>query len=298
MHRNRVYNKVEKYLSLQQAVKEKYPKVNIEYTYLNMTEMEKKIAVMSAANDSPDIMYTQEITNLVAMKALEPLDAYLEKDRIINKEKINKDVLDYTVVDGKLYSLPIIARAYALGVNKAKLAQVGLNPEDIKTWGDLKNAAKLLTKDGKYGYAVSQGSARFAFREGLFGGVSNGFLPNDTSDGAKKKYIEMLNFYKEMAPYMPPAQVTWAYADMFKAYCKGAIPYRTFNGCSKINGSEQYDGIVNKYAIQMPKLLGQSEMEVAFQGAFVKLTTDMETPENTYNFLKSEMEKINTKYKK
>jgi ABC-type glycerol-3-phosphate transport system substrate-binding protein len=33
----------------------------------------------------------------------------------------------------------------------------------------------------------------------------------------------MLQFYKDMAPYMPRAQVTWAYPEMFTAFCNGKI---------------------------------------------------------------------------
>ena len=78
-----------------------------------------------------------------------------------------------------------------------------------------------MTKGDIYGYAIAAGTARFAFRDGLIAAGSDGFSPDQVEK--EKQYKEMLQFYKDMAPYMPKAQVTWAYPEMFTAFCDGRV---------------------------------------------------------------------------
>jgi ABC-type glycerol-3-phosphate transport system substrate-binding protein len=93
--------------------------------------------------------------------------------------------------------------------------------EDLKTWDDIKKAASALTKGDVYGYAIAMGNPRFAFRDGLIAAGADGFSPDQVEK--EKQYKEMLQFYKDMAPYMPRAQVTWAYPEMFTAFCNGKV---------------------------------------------------------------------------
>jgi ABC-type glycerol-3-phosphate transport system substrate-binding protein len=184
--------------------------------------MEPKLVSMIQAQDYPDIIAVQEVTNYVAMEALEPLDGYLDKGADpLRKASFIPAGLDYFTIDNKLYAIPDRIVNYGLVVNEPLLNSVGMKLEDLKTWDDIKKAAGLMTKGDVYGYAIAMGNPRFAFRDGLIASGSDGFSPNQVEK--EKQYKEMLQFYRDMAPYMPKAQVTWAYPEMFTAFCNNRI---------------------------------------------------------------------------
>jgi ABC-type glycerol-3-phosphate transport system substrate-binding protein len=203
-------------------IKELYPNYEIEWIYLVWNDMEPKLVSMIQAQDYPDIIAVQEVTNYVAMDALEPLDSYLDKgDSPLRKSSFIQGGLDYFTIDNKLYAVPDRIVNYGLVVNEPLLNSVGMKLEDLKTWDDIKKAAQLMTKDDVYGYAIAMGNPRFAFRDGLIAAGADGFSPDQVEK--EKQYKDMLQFYKDLAPYMPRAQVTWAYPEMFTSYCNGKI---------------------------------------------------------------------------
>jgi ABC-type glycerol-3-phosphate transport system substrate-binding protein len=177
---------------------------------------------MIQAQDYPDIITVQDMANYIAMDALEPLDAYYDKGpNPVVRNSFIQSALEYSIFNGKIYSMPILAIAYGMIVNEQLLNSVGVKIEDLKTWDDIKRASALLTKGDTYGYAIAAGNGRFVFRDGLIAGASDGLSPDQTEK--EKQYKELLQFYKDMAPYMPRAQVTWAYPEMFTAYCDGRV---------------------------------------------------------------------------
>jgi ABC-type glycerol-3-phosphate transport system substrate-binding protein len=203
-------------------VKELYPNYEIEWIYLVWNDMEPKLVSMIQAQDYPDIIAVQEVTNYVAMEALEPLDGYLDTGtNPLRKASFIPGGLDYFTINSKLYAIPSLLINYGLVVNEPLLNSVGMKLEDLKTWDDIKKAAGLMTKGDVYGYAIAMGNPRFAFRDGLIASGSDGFSPNQVEK--EKQYKEMLQFYKDLAPYMPRAQVTWAYPEMFTAFCNNKI---------------------------------------------------------------------------
>ncbi|MGF7047705.1 ABC-type glycerol-3-phosphate transport system substrate-binding protein [Paenibacillus sp. DS2015] len=214
------------------AMKEKYPNVNIEFMYLSWADMEKKISVMISTGDVPDIATTQDVTNFVQMDGLEDLAPYMQReDSTVKADQFLPGTLDYSSVEGKIYAAPATANAFNLMVNEKMLNDVGMKIEDLQTWGDMEKAAELMTKDGKYGFGYPMGVARFAFRVPFTAGYSNDLLISDTSDQNKTKYIELLNHFKKLEAYQPKAHLTWGYPEMFRAYSNGEvgmIPAGTF----------------------------------------------------------------------
>lgn len=199
------------------AVLAKYPKVNVEFMPLVWADIEKKLTVMVNTKDYPDMMQVQDVTNPVAMDALEPLDGYFNDK--VKAEDFIQAAKDYMTVDGKLYAVPALAVIYAHAFNTEMLQAAGFKLEDLKSWDDIKAAAKAMTKDGKYGYAMANGGqGRFTFRDFMMVCLTNGVTPDDTSDASKAKYMEVLNFFNDMSAYMPKSQVTWLYPELYKAW--------------------------------------------------------------------------------
>jgi len=206
------------------AMKEKYPGVNIEFMYLSWSDMEKKLAVMINTGDAPDLTQTQDVTNLVQMDGLEDLTPYLQQagDRL-KPENFLPGTLEYSTIDGKVYSIPQLGQAFALMVNEEMLNAAGMKVEDLKTWADLEKAAQLMTKDGKFGFGYPVGVARFAWRVPFTASFSNDLALDDTSEASRSKYIELLQHFKNLEAYQPEAHVTWGYPEMFRAYANGEV---------------------------------------------------------------------------
>ncbi len=205
-------------------MKEKYPNVNIEYMYLSWADMEKKLAVMLNSGDVPDLTQTQDVTNLVRLNGLEDLTPYFEREgEQLKKEDFLPGTMEYAQEEGKLYAVPNLANSFTLMVNERMLNEAGMKLEDLQTWENVEQAAKAMTKDGKYGFGYPLGTARFAFRVPFTAAYSNDLLLSDTSDASKNKYLETLRHFQNLEPYQPKAHLTWGYPEMFRAFSNGEV---------------------------------------------------------------------------
>jgi multiple sugar transport system substrate-binding protein len=210
---------------LKQLAESKFPDIKIEMMYIGWPDLEKKLSVMLPGGDIPELVQQQEATNLVAMGALEPLDAYLARpDSALKKGQFYEGVWDYSVYDGKVYTIPIRAISYGLIVREDLLTQVGMKLTDLKTWDDMKKAAKAMTKGNVYGYGYPLGLPRFAWREGPYiAGYSDNFDISDTSEATKAKYLEMLRLFKDLHPSMSPTTKVMGLREAFQAWGLGDI---------------------------------------------------------------------------
>lgn len=201
------------------------PDVRIEYMYIPWADLEQKIAVMLQAGDVPDLVLTQDLTNLVAMGALEPLDDRIDAPNSkVQRSQWYPSAWEYSIIDGRTYSIPLAAIAYGLVVREDYLREAGIDYRDIKTWDDLVDAAAKTTKPPRYGYGYAAGVPRFAWRDPSIAAWSNGQLAlNDVSDARRAAYLETLELYRTLRPFMPQAVVAWSYPEMFRAYALGQL---------------------------------------------------------------------------
>lgn len=207
-------------------IEEKYPNVTIEWMHIPGSDLLKKITVMVQAGDVPDVIAAQDITDFVKMDALEPLDGYVEKDDVINIEDFNKGALEFSKVDGKTYTLPTLAVGYGLLVNTKVLNKAGFKLEDLKTWDDYLAAAKAMTKDGQYALGFCGSVPRYTFREFYIAAASNGIMYDELTDPKNKKpFIELMNFYKQMKPYITPAAPSVEWGDVHRYMVDGKIGF-------------------------------------------------------------------------
>jgi len=210
---------------LKQFAESKLPGIKIEMMYIGWPDLEKKLSVMLPGGDIPDLVQQQEATTLVAMGALEPLDPYLARpDSPLKKEQFFEGVWNYSQYDGKMFTIPIRAISYGLIVREDLLSEAGMKLTDLKTWDDLKRAAKAMTKGNVYGYGYPLGLPRFAWREGPYiAGYSNNFDISDTSEATKPKYLEMLRLFKDLQPSMSPTAKVMGLREAFQAWGLGNI---------------------------------------------------------------------------
>jgi multiple sugar transport system substrate-binding protein len=210
---------------LKQLAESRFPDIKIEMMYIGWPDLEKKLSVMLPGGDIPDLVQQQEATTLVAMGALEPLDAYLARpDSTLKKEQFFEGVWNYSQYEGKMYTIPIRAISYGLIVREDLLNEAGMKLTDLKTWDDMKRAAKAMTKGNVYGYGYPLGLPRFAWREGPYiAGYSNNFDISDTSEATKSKYLEMLRLFKDLQPSMSPTTKVMGLREAFQAWGLGSI---------------------------------------------------------------------------
>jgi ABC-type glycerol-3-phosphate transport system substrate-binding protein len=210
---------------LKQLAESRFPDIKIEMMYIGWPDLEKKLSVMLPGGDVPDLVQQQEATTLVAMGALEPLDSYLARPgSTLKKDQFYEGVWNFSLYEGKLYTIPIRAISYGLMVREDLLNQAGMKLGDLKTWDDLKKAAKAMTKGNVYGYGYPLGLPRFAWREGPYiAGYSDNFDLTDTSEATKAKYLEMLRLFKDLQPSMSPTTKVMGLREAFQTWGLGNI---------------------------------------------------------------------------
>ena len=209
-------------LRLKALAESKFPDIKIEFMYLGWPDLEKKLSVMLPGGDIPDLVQQQEATTLVAMGALEPLDGYLSRPGSPKKEQFVEGAWDFSVYGEKLYTVPIRSVSFGLLVREDLLNAAGMKLTDLKTWDDLKKAAKAMAKGNVYGYTYALGQPRFAWREGPYiAGYSNDLDLSDTSDAAKAKYLEVLRLFKDLYPSMSPSTKVMGLRDAMQAWALG-----------------------------------------------------------------------------
>lgn len=233
----------------------RHPNISIEYMYIPWAEQEKKIAVMTQAGDYPDLIQVQDVTTLSAMGVLEPLDSYIDNpDSRVKRTDFYPAAFEYSIINGTLYSVPAHMTVYGLIVNTEMLAKAGFSKDDLKTWDDLLRVAQAITKDEVYAYGYAAGLPRFAWRDAMISGYSNGVTMADTAPEAKSRYLEVLKWYETLRPYIPPAAVTWSYPDMFRAFCQEQVAMIAAGSFYTANVYSIDPGIVPKSrAIVYPK---------------------------------------------
>ncbi|MGB9780680.1 ABC transporter substrate-binding protein [Caldanaerobacter sp.] len=140
--------------------KEKYPNIDVQIETI-VGDYMQKLQTELASNTAPDIFYLDSMPapQLMSSGVLEPLDEYIKK--------YNVDVNDFEPAllsafqwEGKTYGLPKDYNTLVLFYNKDMFKEAGIN-EPPKTWEELRETAKKLTKNGVKGIVLSADLARF-----------------------------------------------------------------------------------------------------------------------------------------
>ena len=122
-----------------------------------------KIKAGLQSKDVPALaqMYDLATGLMVDLKAVEPMQTYIDRDKY-DLSTFEKNVLGYYSVGGKLYGMPFNTSAPLLYYNKTMFKAAGLDPEKPpRTYAEVLDYAKKLTKkdaNGKFqvaGYGIS-----------------------------------------------------------------------------------------------------------------------------------------------
>ncbi|WP_181706408.1 ABC transporter substrate-binding protein [Chthonobacter rhizosphaerae] len=130
------------------------PDTNIEIEVVPWDVLLQKLTTDIAGGSNADlsIIGTRWLLDFVSQDVAEPLDSYITDEF---KGRFIETFLSPSVMDGKIYGLPIAASARAMYYNKDLLEKAGVS-EPPKTWDELKTAAEKISGLGGevYGYGL------------------------------------------------------------------------------------------------------------------------------------------------
>lgn len=120
-----------------------------------------KLKSSALGNSGPDIMQLYDIGTkwMIDSEYAVPMQELVDDDNY-DTSKLEKNILDYYKVDGKLYSMPFNSSTPVLYYNKTAFKEVGLDPDVApKNFDEIIDFSnKLLKKNGnnieRYGYAM------------------------------------------------------------------------------------------------------------------------------------------------
>ena len=127
---------------------EKYPNIKVKCSYSEWSGYEARSKVQMMSGTEADVMQI----NVGWLPQYSPDgEGYYDIEKLseyVDLSNFSDDILDYGRRNGVLNAIPIAMNAETVYVNKSVYEKYGL---DIpKTWDDLFNAAKVMSKDGVY----------------------------------------------------------------------------------------------------------------------------------------------------
>ena len=216
------------------------PKVNITIETFSWADFYTKWTTGLASGNVPDMSTALpgQVVEMMDAEALIPIDDLIDD---IGRDKFAETALDEGEKDGECYSIPLYSHAMVMWYRKDLLQEAGL--EVPKTWDELAEAAKTLTKDGVYGCSFPCGSndlmatrfLNFYVRSGGGSLLNDDLTANLTSDLAIDGINYWLDIYKNCSP---KDSVNYAVLDQATLYYKGKTAF-DFNSGFQISGVEQ-----------------------------------------------------------
>jgi multiple sugar transport system substrate-binding protein len=146
---------VENWNHLAEMVTAKYPDIKIEFQTSSFNDYWTKLLAQASGGESACILGVQSLRAPSIASLLVPL----EKDKLdaagIDLADFDQSIIQGLQVDGEQLGIPYDFGPYVLYYNVDRFAEVGIpTPELGWTVDDFLSAAKALTKDGKYGFAL------------------------------------------------------------------------------------------------------------------------------------------------
>ena len=206
---------------------ETHPNIEVEIETVGQADLFSKFQALSAAGTPPDLYWIAPSTKDLARNGLlEPLDDILGDSKQEYLDVFLGSESD-VVYEGQMYGAPFVLSARALISRKDIMEEYGITPEDIDTFEEFLEVCKLVSDPpNRYCTTFGTGTPRW----GAF--MSTYFWPNngvqhiaDLRPEVKDNYIALLQFLKDLQPYMPPAQVGWDYAETNTAYQNGVTVF-------------------------------------------------------------------------
>ena len=213
------------------------PKVKIKIETFSWNDFYTKWTTGLASGNVPDMStaLVGQVAEMINSDAIIPLNDLIDD---IGRDKFNEAAIKELSVDDNNYAVPLYAHAMVMWIRKDLLEKNKL--EVPKTWDELYEAAKKLTKDGIYGLSFPCGSSDFQATNFLNFYVKSGggsLLTDDlkanlTSDLAINGINYWLKVYKDCSP---KDSINYNVLDQATLYYQGKTAF-DFNSGFQISG--------------------------------------------------------------
>jgi multiple sugar transport system substrate-binding protein/raffinose/stachyose/melibiose transport system substrate-binding protein len=187
-------------------VAETYPDITVEFQTTSFPDYWTKLPALAASGKLPDIisLQTQRAPGFAGL--MEPLDARITAGRF-DLSAFDPSIIKGLSRDGKLLAVPYDFGPLVLFYNRDLFAAAGLKPPAPGwTEAEFDHDAQALTKDGRFGLAVSEPDAfvAFAFSRGarFLDASGNLDLTNNAMTQAFTEYAQLVSL-KKVAPLFP-----------------------------------------------------------------------------------------------
>ena len=216
---------------------QEHPKVNIKIETFSWNDFYTKWTTGLASGNVPDMStaLVGQVSEMINSDAIIPLNGLIDD---IGRDKFYENALNELSVDGNNYAVPLYSHAMVMWVRKDLLEKNNL--EVPKTWDELYEEAKALTKDGVYGLSFPCGSTDFQatnFLNFYVKGAGGSLLTDDlkanlTSDLAIEGINYWLKVYKDCSP---KDSINYNVLDQATLYYQGKTAF-DFNSGFQISG--------------------------------------------------------------
>lgn len=148
-------------------VTEKYPDISVEFQTTSFPDYWTKLPALAASGKLPDIVSLQSLRAPGFASLMEPLDDRIKADKF-DIGSFEPSILKGLSRNGHQFALPYDFGPLILYYNKEMFDKAGLAPPHPGwTAAEFMTDAKALTKDGNYGFVVSQPDAFIAFARSM-----------------------------------------------------------------------------------------------------------------------------------
>lgn len=228
-----------------------------------------------------------QVAEMINADALLPLNDLIDD---IGRDKFAESALEECSVDGNNYAIPLYSHAMVMWIRKDLLEANNL--EVPKTWDELYEAAKTLTKDGVYGLSFPCGSSdfqatnflNFYVRSGGGSLLTDDLKANLTSDLA----IEGINYWlKVYQDCSPKDSVNYDVLDQATLYYQGKTAF-DFNSGFQIGGVETNSPDLLQYVdcYPIPTIDGSEQKGITTSNQPMVIWKNSEHPEICAEFMK------------
>lgn len=275
---------------------EENPKVNIKIETFSWNDFYTKWTTGLASGNVPDMStaLVGHVTEMINSDALVPLNDLIDD---IGRDKFSENALNEGTVDGNNYSISLYSHAMVMWVRKDLLEQNGL--EVPKTWDELYETAKQLTKDGIYGLSFPCGSndfqatnfLNFYVRSGGGSLLNDDLTANLTSDLA----IEGINYWlKVYEDCSPKDSVNYDVLDQATLYYQGKTAF-DFNSGFQIGGVQQNSPDLLQYVdcYPIPTIDGSEQKGITTSNQPIVVWKNSKHPDICKEFIKTLYEEEN-----
>ncbi|MDZ7802333.1 MAG: ABC transporter substrate-binding protein [Trueperaceae bacterium] len=205
--------------------------LRVNFSLIDPDDFPARFTTALAGGAAPDVVSI----DLVLVPYYNSIGAFTELTENIESleysDTLNEAMLRLGTWNDELYAVPFAADVSALIYNRTMFEEAGLDPDDPpSTWGELVEAAEVLTGDGVYGYGFSGGNASgLMFTMMPYAWASGGRWVSDDGTMAEldhpvtveavEMFTNMINEYE----VTPPGTATYSYSDFQDGFKQNRI---------------------------------------------------------------------------